>query len=204
MSTQISPFAPKILANLPPIAGCRMATGMAGVKYKDRTDVMVMVFDEMATVAGALTTSKCPSAAIDLCRANLPGGKARALVVNSGNANAFTGAKGRASAESVAAHAAKLIGCDAGQVFVSSTGVIGEPLDAAKINAVLPNIVKAADANQWQNAARAIMTTDTFPKVASVTTEIDGAKVTFNGFAKVSSGSRPKPPALPKNPMLGF
>jgi glutamate N-acetyltransferase / amino-acid N-acetyltransferase len=142
------------------------------------------VFDDAVTVAGALTTSKCPSAAVDLCRANLIGGKARALVVNSGNANAFTGAKGRASAESTAREAAKLIGCDASQVFVSSTGVIGEPLDAAKINAVLPEIMKAANENNWHDAARAIMTTDTFPKVASVSLEIDGTKVTLNGFAK--------------------
>lgn len=184
MSTKISPFAPKTYAKLPPIAGCRLATGMAGVKYQGRTDVMVMVFDDAVTVAGALTTSKCPSAAVDLCRANLVGGKARALVVNSGNANAFTGAKGRASAESTATALAKLIGCDAGHVFVSSTGVIGEPLDAAKINAVLPLIVKSASGDNWQDAARAIMTTDTFPKVSSISVEIDGAKVTFNGFAK--------------------
>jgi glutamate N-acetyltransferase / amino-acid N-acetyltransferase len=184
LSVQISPFAPQNLVSLPPIVGCRLATGMADVKYKDRTDVMVMVFDEAVTVAGALTTSKCPSAAVDLCRANLAGGKARALVVNSGNANAFTGAKGRASAESTAAHAAKLIGCDAGEVFVSSTGVIGEPLDAAKINHILPEILKAAGSDKWQDAARAIMTTDTFPKVATSSIEIDGAKVTFNGFAK--------------------
>jgi glutamate N-acetyltransferase / amino-acid N-acetyltransferase len=184
MSTKISPFAPKVLVKLPPIAGCHLSTGMAGVKYKDRTDVMVMVFDEAVTVAGALTTSKCPSAAVDLCRANLAGGKARALVVNSGNANAFTGAIGRASAESTASYAATIIGCDADQVFVSSTGVIGEPLDAAKINAVLADVVKKASLDQWHDAARAIMTTDTFPKVASVIVEIDGAKVTFNGFAK--------------------
>ena len=184
MSIKISPFAPKSYANLPPIAGCRLATGKAGVKYKDRADVMVMVFDDAVTVAGALTTSKCPSAAVDLCRANLAGGKARALVVNSGNANAFTGAKGRASAESTAAYAAKLIGCDASQVFVSSTGVIGEPLDAAKINAVLADTIKAAGHNNWKEAASAIMTTDTFAKVATVSAIIDGAKVTFNGFAK--------------------
>ena len=184
MSEKISPFAPKTYAALPQIAGCRLATGMAGVKYKNRTDVMVMVFDEAVTVAGALTTSKCPSAAVDLCRSNLAGGKARALVVNSGNANAFTGAKGRASAESTAAEAARLIGCSPNEVFVSSTGVIGEPLDAAKINAVLPDIVKSAGGDKWQEAARAIMTTDTFPKVATFALDIDGAKVTFNGFAK--------------------
>ena len=184
MSEKISPFAPKTYAVLPPVAGCRLGTGMAGVKYKNRTDVMVMLFDEAVTVAGALTTSKCPSAAVDLCRANLAGGKARALVVNSGNANAFTGAKGRASADSTAAFAAKLIGCDAGEVFVSSTGVIGEPLDAGKINSVLADVVKSAAGDNWQAAARAIMTTDTFPKVASITAQIDGANVTFNGFAK--------------------
>ncbi len=184
MSIKVSPFAPKTYAQLHAIAGCNLATGAAGVKYKNRTDVMVMVFDEAVTVAGALTTSQCPSAAVDLCRANLPGGKARALVVNSGNANAFTGARGRAAAESVAAYAAKLIGCEAGHVFVSSTGVIGEPLDADKINAVLEDAINAADGDGWQDAASAIMTTDTFPKVATVTIEIDGTPVMFNGFAK--------------------
>jgi glutamate N-acetyltransferase / amino-acid N-acetyltransferase len=184
MSGKISPFAPKTYATLPAIAGCRLSTGMAGVKYKNRTDVMVMVFDDAVTVAGALTTSKCPSAAVDLCRTNLVGGVARALVVNSGNANAFTGAEGRASAESTAAETAKLIGCKASEVFVSSTGVIGEPLDALKINAVLPDIIKSARGEAWYDAARAIMTTDTFPKVASISVQIDGAKVTFNGFAK--------------------
>ena len=184
MSAKISPFAPKTYAKLPSIAGCRLATGTAGIKYKGRTDVMVIVFDEMVTIAGALTTSKCPSAAVDLCRANLAGGKARALVVNSGNANAFTGAKGRIAATSVAAQAAQLIGCDPAHVFVSSTGVIGEPLDAEKINAVLAGSIAAAKGDRWQEAASAIMTTDTFPKVATVSAIIDGAKVTFNGFAK--------------------
>ncbi|MGL4405500.1 MAG: bifunctional ornithine acetyltransferase/N-acetylglutamate synthase, partial [Notoacmeibacter sp.] len=184
MSTQISPFAPKTYASLPPIAGCRLATGAAGIKYKNRTDVMVMVFDEAVTIAGALTTSKCPSAAVDLCREHLAGGKARALVVNSGNANAFTGAKGHASAQSTAEHMAKLIGCAPSEVFVSSTGVIGEPLDAEKINAILSDTLNAAKADHWKEAASAIMTTDTFPKVASVKVEIDGTVVTFNGFAK--------------------
>lgn len=184
MSTKISPFAPKSFAKLPPIDGCRMATAAAGIKYKNRTDVLMMVFNAPVTVAGALTTSKCPSAAVDLCRANLKGGKARALVVNSGNANAFTGANGRASAESTAAAAAKLIGCEASEVFVSSTGVIGEPLDSHKINTVLPEALKSASLNHWQEAANAIMTTDTFAKVATVSVEIDGAKVRFNGIAK--------------------
>ena len=95
MSTAISPLAPKSYAKMPPIDGVRIATAEAGINYKNRTDLMVMAFDEGTEVAGVFTRSKCPSAPVDLCRANLAGGKARLLVVNSGNANAFTGKKGR-------------------------------------------------------------------------------------------------------------
>jgi glutamate N-acetyltransferase / amino-acid N-acetyltransferase len=184
MSTHASPFAPKALAALPPVGGCRIATGSAGIKYKNRTDVMAMVFDKPTAVAGVFTRSKCPSAAVDLCRANLPGGAARVVIVNSGNANAFTGAVGRAAAESVAREAAKAAGCNPSEVFVSSTGVIGEPLDAGKITAVLPGILKAADGEGWHEGARAIMTTDTFPKVATARAVIDGTAITINGIAK--------------------
>src|ERR1700754_2367002 len=102
MSATISPLAPKKYPKMPGIEGVRIATAEAGIKYKNRTDLMVMVFDKGTEVAGVFTRSKCPSAPVDLCRANLAGGKARALVVNSGNANAFTGKKGRVSTHATA------------------------------------------------------------------------------------------------------
>ena len=184
MSTDISPLAPKSYAELPPIAGVRIETAMAGIKYKNRTDVMLMVFDKPAAVAGGFTTSKCPSAPVDFCRANLAGGQARALVVNSGNANAFTGKKGRAATELTAKAAAAAVGCVEAEVFLASTGVIGEPLDASKFATVLDQMAVSASGDRWLDAARAIMTTDTYPKVATRTARIDGVTVTLNGMAK--------------------
>jgi glutamate N-acetyltransferase/amino-acid N-acetyltransferase len=135
-------------------------------------------------VAGVFTRSKCPSAPVDWCRANLAGGTARALVVNSGNANAFTGKKGREAVALTAKIAAKAAGCKQSEVFLASTGVIGEPLDATKYDAVLDKAFAAGKADGWLDAARAIMTTDTFPKVATATATLGGVTVTINGMAK--------------------
>lgn len=184
MSTDISPLAPKSYAELLPVAGVRIETAAAGIKYQNRTDVMLMVFDKPAAVAGVFTSSKCPSAPVDFCRANLSGGKARALVVNSGNANAFTGQKGRAATELTAKSAAEAVGCSQDEVFLASTGVIGEPLDATKFATVLDQMAVSANGDRWLDAARAIMTTDTYPKVATRTARIDGVTVTLNGMAK--------------------
>jgi glutamate N-acetyltransferase/amino-acid acetyltransferase len=184
MSAEISPLAPKSYATLPAIDGVRIETAAAGIKYKNRTDVMLMVFDKPATVAGVFTTSRCPSAPVDLCRANLPGGRARAVVVNSGNANAFTGIKGKKATEMTAKAAAKAVGCKVGEVFLASTGVIGEPLDATKFSGVLDEMAASAAGDRWLDAARAIMTTDTYPKVATRTAKIDGVEVRINGIAK--------------------
>ena len=161
-----------------------MATAAAGIKYRDRTDVLMMVFDRPAAVAGVFTRSKCPSAPVDFCRANLPGGVARAVVVNSGNANAFTGRKGREATAMTAAAAAKAVGCDEGEVFLASTGVIGEPLDAAKFSGVLDGLAVSGSEDFWVEAARAIMTTDTYPKVATRRADLGGVTVTLNGIAK--------------------
>ena len=128
--------------------------------------------------------SKCPSAPVDWCRANLAGGQARALVVNSGNANAFTGRKGRDAVALTAKIAAKAAGCKQSEVFLASTGVIGEPLDATKYDAVLDSTFAAGKPDGWLDAAKAIMTTDTFPKVATATATIGGVTVTINGMAK--------------------
>jgi len=184
MSGSISPLAPKTYAEMPPVRGVRMATAAAGIKYKNRTDVLMMVFDRPAAVAGVFTRSKCPSAPVDFCRANLPAGVARAVVVNSGNANAFTGRKGRESTKMTAEAAAKAVGCSEGEIFLASTGVIGEPLDATKFSGVLDSLAASGTEDFWFEAAKAIMTTDTYPKVATRTAELGGVTVRINGIAK--------------------
>jgi glutamate N-acetyltransferase/amino-acid N-acetyltransferase len=182
----VSPLAPKSYPDLPVIAGVRFATAEAGIKYKNRTDVLLMAFDEGTTAAGVLTKSKCSSAAVDWCRANLPGGTARGLVVNSGNANAFTGSKGQQSVQLTADYAAKALGCAPSEIFLASTGVIGEPLDASKFAGVLDTMATRMGDGPWMDPAKAIMTTDTFPKLYGATLDVDGVEVRINGIAKGS------------------
>lgn len=184
MSAGISPLAPETYAEMPPIEGLRIGTAAAGIKYKGRTDVMMMVLDAPASIAGVFTRSKCPSAPVDFCRENLRGGSVRAIVVNSGNANAFTGRKGRETTAMTAVAAAEAIGCKTSEVFLASTGVIGEPLDAGRFAHLLADIAAAAAAGRWRDAADAIMTTDTYPKLATRRIEIGGVAVTLNGIAK--------------------
>ena len=184
MSTAVSPLAPTDVPDMPQIDGVRLATAAAGIRYKNRTDVLLALFDKGTTVAGVFTKSKCPSAAVDWCRARLKGGEARALVVNSGNANAFTGKTGKQATTLTASIAAKATGSTPAKIFLASTGVIGEPLDATKFNGVLDDLAKAAEPHGWMNAATAIMTTDTFPKVATATVKLGKARVTINGMAK--------------------
>lgn len=183
-SVPVSPLAPKLEPGMPAIAGVRFATAQAGIRYAGRTDVFMALFDPGTSVAGVLTTSKCPSAAVDWCRTALKSGKARALVVNSGNANAFTGLKGRQAVERTASLAAKAAGCRPAEVFIASTGVIGEPLDAGKFEGVLDGCAQRAAPGPWRDAAKAIMTTDTFPKMATATARLSGVKVTIAGIAK--------------------
>jgi len=183
---KISPLAPKNFANLPPLAGVRLASGEAGVRYMNRTDVLLAVFAPGTQVAGVFTKSKTASAPVDWCKANLKGGTARALVVNSGNANAFTGKQGMEGARAVAQSAAASVGCRASEVFLASTGVIGEQLPAEKITKLLGALAQDMSSGGWRAAANAILTTDTFPKMATATASIDGKKVTINGIAKGS------------------
>jgi glutamate N-acetyltransferase/amino-acid N-acetyltransferase len=181
-----SPLAPKAQPKLPPLAGVRLATGQAGIKYRERDDVLLAVMAPGTQVAGVLTKSKTSSAPVDWCRRQLEFGNARALVVNAGNANAFTGRAGTESVRHVADATAGIVGCRAQEVFLASTGVIGEPLPHNKIIKVLPGLAEAGAAGAWQAAAEAIMTTDTFPKLATGVTYIDGTRVTINGIAKGS------------------
>jgi glutamate N-acetyltransferase/amino-acid N-acetyltransferase len=180
----VSPLAPKTFAELPSIAGVRFATAEAGIKYKNRTDVLLMVLDKGTEVAGVFTRSQCPSAPVDWCKAALTKGTARALLVNSGNANAFTGKRGRETVRLSAGMVAEIVGCRPKDVFLASTGVIGEPLDPAKFATVVADTASRAAAEPWLAAAKAIMTTDTFPKVASRQASLGEATVTINGFAK--------------------
>jgi len=184
MSSAISPLAPKTFSALPAIAGVRLATAAAGIRYRDRTDVMIAVFDRDTSIAGVFTRSKCPSAPVEWCRARLKGGRARALVVNSGNANAFTGKSGREACAMTAKFAAAAVGCKTSEVFLASTGVIGEPLAAQAFEGVMTKLVAAARPDGYSDAAKAIMTTDTFPKLATARTRIAGTEVVINGFAK--------------------
>ena len=156
----------------------------AGIRYAGRTDVLLALFDSGTSVAGVLTRSKCPSAPVEWCREKLKSGKARALVVNSGNANAFTGKNGRAATSFTAALAARASQCKPNEVFLASTGVIGEPLKATQFNGVMDGLVAAARPGAWLEAAQAIMTTDTFPKLATASAVLGKATVRINGFAK--------------------
>ncbi|MGI9384422.1 MAG: bifunctional glutamate N-acetyltransferase/amino-acid acetyltransferase ArgJ [Methyloligellaceae bacterium] len=180
----VSPFAPKTLPALPPLDGARLAACEAGIRYQGRKDLLQVLLPAGTTVGGVLTRSKTASAPVEWCRARLADGGARALVVNSGNANAFTGMRGRATVEATVASAAAAAGCTAEEVFVASTGVIGEPLDPDRFKHLLEGLAADADASAWEDAARAIMTTDTYPKLATRTVDLDGVPVTINGIAK--------------------
>ena len=183
---KLSPLAPKRFPNLPPVAGARIASGACGIRYKGRSDLMVAALAPRTTVAGVFTRSLTASAPVEWCRRALAGGRARALVVNSGNANAFTGKAGAESVRRTAAAAAKTLALPAKQVFLASTGVIGESLDAGKIVAVLPRLRARLKETGWTAAARAITTTDTFPKGATRTARIGETTVVINGIAKGS------------------
>jgi glutamate N-acetyltransferase/amino-acid N-acetyltransferase len=181
-----APLAPENFPDLPPVAGVRLAAAAAGIRYKGRDDVLLALLDPGATIAGCYTTSKTRSAPVDWCRDNTKRGLARAIVVNAGNSNAFTGKLGVQAVKATAKATAAVAGCAPEDVFIASTGVIGEPLDVGKITAVLPGLATDATAEAWPRAAAAIMTTDTFPKGATATARLEGRTVTINGIAKGS------------------
>jgi len=181
-----SPLAPAGAPALPPIDGARLAARACGVRYQGRTDVCLIAFDLGTTVAGVFTRSLTASAPVERCRKNLRGGKARAILVNSGNANAFTGRGGIASVDRTVKSAATALGCRPTEIFVASTGVIGEPLPDDRITSALAALVADLKADAWAAAGAAIMTTDTFAKLVTRSTEIDGVPVTINGIAKGS------------------
>ncbi|MBK19218.1 MAG: bifunctional ornithine acetyltransferase/N-acetylglutamate synthase [Rhodospirillaceae bacterium] len=181
-----SPLAPKRFPRLPEVAGVSLAAGACGLRYKGRSDVLLATLVPGSTIAGVFTRSLTVAAPVDWCRSALKGGRVRAIVVNSGNANAFTGRVGELAVQDTVKSAAKVIGCPKNQIFVSSTGVIGEPLPVDRLTKALPRLKKKLSPKSWRAAADAIMTTDTFPKGATRSAEIDGDKITLNGFAKGS------------------
>ncbi len=185
MANAVSPLA-VALPDLPPLAGVRLSATEAGIRYQGRTDVVMMEVAANSTVAGVFTSNKCPGAPVDWCRASLKGGKARMVVVNAGNANVFTGKAGRDACAATAAAAAKLASCQAKQVFVASTGVIGEVMPHGKLVAAMPGLHESLSEDGWEAAARGIMTTDTFPKAATRTAQIGDATVRITGIAKGS------------------
>jgi glutamate N-acetyltransferase/amino-acid N-acetyltransferase len=185
MDVAVSPLAVR-MPDLPPIPGVRLGAAEAGIRYRNRTDLVLIELGAGTTVAGVFTRNRCPGAPVDWCRAGLKGGMARALVANAGNANVFTGEAGRRACAATAETAAALVDCEPGQVFLASTGVIGEVLPHEKLVAALPRLHGALRADSWAEAARAIMTTDTFPKGATRVARIGEAEVRINGIAKGS------------------
>jgi len=185
----VSPLAPAEFPTLPSIGGVRFAAAKAGVKYKDRLDVMLAVADPGAVVAGVFTRSATRSAPVLDCQAKLAlaqGGQGLAILVNSGNSNAFTGHRGQASVEALCAAVAAETGLPASRIFTASTGVIGQPLPHERIEAVIGALNADLSGASLPDAARAIMTTDTFAKGAATEVQIDGKTVKIAGIAKGS------------------
>ena len=187
---KMSPLAPATFPELLAVGGVRFATAACGIKYADRKDVLLGAFDLGTTVAGVLTQSKTASAPVEWCRKNLSGGQARALLVNSGNANAFTGVRGLAAVETTVSAVANTLTCRPSRVFTASTGVIGELLPAETIAFAMADLsdqlVDADNPAVWQAAAEAIMTTDTFSKGAARKALIGKTEIAIAGIAKGS------------------
>jgi glutamate N-acetyltransferase / amino-acid N-acetyltransferase len=185
-----------VAANLKPVAGIEIGHAEAGVRKANRKDLLVMKLAPTATVAGVFTLNRFCAAPVQICKANLEGlrtsGKGiRALVINTGNANAGTGEAGLAAANATCAALAELLGCEATQILPFSTGVILEPLPVDRIKAGLPQAVANLETDNWYNAAEAIMTTDTQPKAASRTVTINGVTVTMTGISKGAGMIKP-------------
>lgn len=197
----ISPLAPKAFPAMTPVPGVEFGAVAAGLKYKGRPDLFMAVFPEGTAAAGVFTKSKMPAAPVDWSRNALLAteGRVRCLLVNAGNANAFTGSKGAKAATKSAHIAADVVGCKPEEVLLASTGVIGEPLDVSSFKRFLPRIHAGLSGALWLDAAKAICTTDTFPKGCSKITEIEGRAVTITGIAKGSGMIAPDMAT-----MLGF
>ena len=184
----VSPLAPDRFPDLPEIRGVSFATAKAGVKYEGRTDVMLARMVPGTTIAGVFTRSATRSAAVLDCEAKIGqhSEAAAAILVNSGNANAFTGASGATAVQAVTSAVAEVLDLPQSRVYSSSTGVIGEPLPHDRITGIMPELRESLSGAGIAEAAQAIMTTDTFPKGAGTTVMVDGREVHIAGFAKGS------------------
>src|SRR5919106_3926042 len=191
MPPPAAPRAPAGFPEIPPVPGVRLAACAAGLRYRDRPDLLLAELTEGTTVAGLLTRSSVPGHPVMWCRHILPRGRARALVVNAGNANVLVGEAGDAAVRAEVETAAALLGAAPEDVFVASTGVIGEPLPVARITDALPGLHGALAAAAWREAAAAICTTDTFAKGAFARARIGDAAVTIAGIAKGSGMIQP-------------
>ncbi len=186
MTGKISPLAPEAFPKMPAVDGVRLSTTACGIRYRDRTDACLVELVDGTSVAGVFTRSKTASAPVEWCRQSLATGHARAILVNSGNANAFTGAAGVGAVERTAQALAELMGCRPREVFLASTGVIGEPLPDERLTSALGTLSRGLAPEAWQAAAEAIMTTDTYPKGATRQAQFGDTTVTINGIAKGS------------------
>ena len=184
--TQRSPLAPSAFPAIAPVAGVRYAVAKAGIRYRDRLDLMLLELPKGAAVAGVLTRSTTAGHPVTWCREVLVDGTARAVIVNAGNANVFRGAEGDAAVRAEALAVARALGCAPEAVLVASTGVIGERLPVEKIEAAVPGLVAGLREDGIEAAAQAILTTDTFAKGASATALIEGVEVRLAGIAKGS------------------
>lgn len=201
-SSTVSPLAPEKFPTLGPMAGVEAVTARTGERYRGRTDLTIFKLAKGTSVAGVFTKSATASSVVDWCKANLGKGKtpsARLLVVNAGNANAFTGKDGHDAVKAISTAAAKSYGCQQREVFLASTGVIGEPLNYHKILPGFKKQPRALTPAGWKKAASGIMTTDTYPKASTRTALIDGVVVTLTGITKGSGMIEPDMAT-----MLGF
>ena len=198
--TKKSPLAPKNIPTLLPLVGTELGTAATAMKYHGRDDLLLISFANGATVAGVFTKSECFSAPVGWCREIISKNrKARAVLVNAGNANAFTGKAGDHAMASTIKTVSDGLSCDLEEIYVASTGVIGEVLDADLVNQFILDAKNNLDENNWEKAAKAILTTDTFAKMATRKTQIDSNVITINGFAKGSGMIAPDMAT-----MLGF
>ena len=181
----LSPLAPDSFPDLPPIAGIKLGTAASGMRYQGRDDLLLISLAPESSVAGVFTQSDTAAAPVGWSRKIAKTGTAAAIITNAGNANAFTGSRGDDAVHEMVNHLASHLDCDAGAIMVASTGVIGEPLDAAKLVPYFDRLVTQSNAS-WHDAANAILTTDTFAKGAHATCMIDGVSVDICGIAKGS------------------
>ncbi len=186
MTHKISPLAPKTIYEMPPIEGVRLATAESGMRYNGRDDVMLAVFDKGTKVAGVFTKSSMPGVPVDWCRSIIKKGRASALLVNAGISNVFTGKQGIKIVKDSVNAVAKILRCRTDEIYISSTGIIGQQIDEKLLINTIPELYKNLKPNNYEAAAKAIITTDTFIKLATRTTKIGGTKVTINGFTKGS------------------